>query len=54
MWGVFLMVDGVWAGLIQQSSQRGTALCFICPSAGTEEDLGDFSVMISVYPVHDR
>lgn len=40
-WRVFFRVDGVLAGLIQQSSQRGTAFPFISPSTGTEEDLGD-------------
>jgi len=40
------MVDGVAAGLIRQSSRRGTALACICPSA--EDDLGDSSVTILV------
>lgn len=40
-WHVFFWVDGVLAGLIQQSSQRGTVFPFISLSTGTEEDLGD-------------
>lgn len=52
-WSMFFLVDSVLAGLIQQSSHKGAAHCFICPSAGSVEDPGEFSATVLVYPVHN-
>lgn len=48
-WGVLFLVHSISAALIRQGSQRGAALRFICPSAGTEEDLGEFFLLWSWY-----